>query len=70
MNDFETTVFAKIPELAPYKDELYSQGAVYASMSGSGYAFFGICFSFNLLISSISSFEKLFDKFKLKVPSL
>lgn len=42
VNDFETTVFAKIPELAPYKDELYSQGAVYASMSGSGSAFFGI----------------------------
>ncbi|MBQ7773234.1 MAG: 4-(cytidine 5'-diphospho)-2-C-methyl-D-erythritol kinase [Bacteroidales bacterium] len=42
VNDFETTVFAKIPELAPYKDELYAQGAVYASMSGSGSAFFGI----------------------------
>ena len=42
VNDFERTVFAKIPELAPYKDELYAQGAVYASMSGSGSAFFGI----------------------------
>ena len=42
VNDFETTVFAKIPELAPYKDELYAQGAVYASMSGSGSSFFGI----------------------------
>lgn len=42
VNDFEKTVFAKIPQLAAYKDELYEQGAVYASMSGSGSAFFGI----------------------------
>lgn len=42
VNDFETTVFAKIPELAKYKEELYARGAVYASMSGSGSAFFGI----------------------------
>lgn len=42
VNDFETTVFAKIPQLTPYKDELYAQGAVYASMSGSGSSFFGI----------------------------
>ena len=42
VNDFETTVFAKIPELAPYKEQLYAQGAVYASMSGSGSSFFGI----------------------------
>lgn len=42
VNDFERTVFAKIPQLASYKEELYAQGAVYASMSGSGSAFFGI----------------------------
>lgn len=42
VNDFEATVFAKIPQLAAYKEELYAQGAVYASMSGSGSAFFGI----------------------------
>ena len=42
VNDFERIVFAKIPQLAAYKDELYAQGAVYASMSGSGSAFFGI----------------------------
>lgn len=41
-NDFETTVFAKYPSLAPVKEELYARGAVYASMSGSGSAFFGI----------------------------
>ena len=41
-NDFETTVFAKYPALAPVKDQLYARGAVYAAMSGSGSAFFGI----------------------------
>ena len=41
-NDFETTVFAKYPSLAPVKEELYARGAVYAAMSGSGSAFFGL----------------------------
>ena len=36
VNDFERTVFAKYPQLADYKRELYEQGALYASMSGSG----------------------------------
>lgn len=42
-NDFETTVFAVHPELASLKQSLYDQGALYASMSGSGSALFGIC---------------------------
>ena len=41
-NDFEATVFAKYPALASVKDNLYARGAVYAAMSGSGSAFFGI----------------------------
>ena len=41
-NDFETTVFAKHPELAAIKRSLYDIGAVYASMSGSGSALFAI----------------------------
>ena len=41
-NDFEATVFAKYPALASVKDDLYARGAVYAAMSGSGSAFFGI----------------------------
>ena len=41
-NDFEATVFAKYPALSAVKDRLYAQGAVYAAMSGSGSAFFGI----------------------------
>lgn len=42
VNDFEETVFAKYPALASVKREIYARGAVYAAMSGSGSAFFGI----------------------------
>lgn len=41
-NDFEATVFKAHPELAAIKDSLYESGAVYAAMSGSGSALFGI----------------------------
>ena len=41
-NDFEKTVFAVHPELSSIKDDLYRRGAVYASMSGSGSALFGL----------------------------
>lgn len=41
-NDFEKSVFAKYPAVREIKDKLYEYGAVYASMSGSGSAFFGI----------------------------
>lgn len=42
VNDFETTVFAKFPRLAEIKQSLYEGGAVYASMSGSGSAFYAL----------------------------
>lgn len=42
VNDFEKTVFAKYPVLAQKKQELYDRGAVYAAMSGSGSALFGL----------------------------
>ncbi|MBO7231186.1 MAG: 4-(cytidine 5'-diphospho)-2-C-methyl-D-erythritol kinase [Bacteroidaceae bacterium] len=41
-NDFEKSVFAKFPSIKDVKEYLYDLGAVYASMSGSGSAFFGI----------------------------
>ena len=41
-NDFETTVFAKHPQLADIKQKLYSMGAVYAAMSGSGSTVYGL----------------------------
>lgn len=42
INDFEKTVFAKYPVLSQKKQELYARGAVYAAMSGSGSALFGL----------------------------
>lgn len=42
MNDFEESIFASHPLLAEIKQELYTQGAVYASMSGSGSTIFGL----------------------------
>lgn len=41
-NDFEDSVFPLHPELQQVKDTLYKHGALYASMSGSGSALFGI----------------------------
>ena len=42
VNDFEQPVFALYPQLAEIKEKLYSLGAVFALMSGSGSALFGI----------------------------
>lgn len=42
LNDFEKTVFALHPSLADIKDAFYADGAVYASMSGSGSAIFAL----------------------------
>ena len=42
VNDFEESVFAAHPRLSEIKRRLYESGALYASMSGSGSALFGI----------------------------
>lgn len=41
-NDFEEAIFKKLPDYRNIKNKLYEQGAIYASMTGSGSAFFGI----------------------------
>jgi 4-diphosphocytidyl-2-C-methyl-D-erythritol kinase len=41
-NDFEQPVFEKFPAIEVIKNTLYDNGAVYASMSGSGSTVFGI----------------------------
>ena len=41
-NDFEKSIFPKYPLIKDIKDKLYSCGAIYASMSGSGSSIFGI----------------------------
>jgi 4-diphosphocytidyl-2-C-methyl-D-erythritol kinase len=42
VNDFETSVFPAHPAIAELKDDMYRRGALYASMTGSGAAVFGI----------------------------
>ena len=42
VNDFEESIFKKYPVIEEYKNKMYDQGAIYASMSGSGSAVFGI----------------------------
>ncbi|WP_294555984.1 4-(cytidine 5'-diphospho)-2-C-methyl-D-erythritol kinase [uncultured Bacteroides sp.] len=42
INDFEASVFPQHPVIGEIKRELYNQGAIYASMSGSGSSVFGL----------------------------
>jgi 4-diphosphocytidyl-2-C-methyl-D-erythritol kinase len=41
-NAFEPHILAAHPDIAALKDKLLSSGAIYASMSGSGSAVFGL----------------------------
>jgi 4-diphosphocytidyl-2-C-methyl-D-erythritol kinase len=42
INDFEQSVFKSHPQIAQTKDHLFRKGAIYAAMSGSGSAVFGL----------------------------
>ena len=42
INDFEKSIFEKFPKLENIKQTLYANGAIYASMSGSGSTICGI----------------------------
>lgn len=42
VNDFEASVFPDHPAIAALKEKMYADGALYASMSGSGAAVYGI----------------------------
>lgn len=41
-NDFEAPIMQEHPDIADIKNALYADGAIYASMSGSGSSIFGI----------------------------
>lgn len=42
VNDFETSVFPSHPTIAQLKQQFYNEGAIYASMTGSGSAVFAL----------------------------
>ena len=59
MNDFEIYLEERYPELKRIREMLYQQGAIYASMSGSGSAYFGI-FKTNPELISLNFPDKYF----------
>lgn len=59
-NDFEPYVFALYPQLAEIKDSLYQNGAVYASMSGSGSSIYGLFATLFAAKSVAASFKQYF----------
>ncbi|MDD2960717.1 MAG: 4-(cytidine 5'-diphospho)-2-C-methyl-D-erythritol kinase [Muribaculaceae bacterium] len=58
-NDFESSVFAKFPQLLELKEKLYSLGATYASMSGSGSSIYGIFESANMADTAKNNFSDI-----------
>ncbi len=53
VNDFEKIVFPKYPVIKEIKEKLYSAGAIYSSMTGSGSAVYGIFYEIPKGISLI-----------------
>lgn len=41
-NDFESSIFARYPQIAAIKQTLYDMGALFSAMSGSGSAVYGL----------------------------
>lgn len=56
VNDFENHIFDRYPELGRIRDALYSHGAVYASMSGSGSSIYGLFTSVPHLTDDLTAY--------------
>lgn len=54
VNDFEGSVFQRHPEIIQIKERMYAAGAVYASMTGSGSAVYGL---FEQELPDLNSFK-------------
>ena len=59
VNDFEESVFPQYPAIGEIKEEMYKQGAIYASMSGSGSSVYGL-FAADAILPDIDFGEKAF----------
>lgn len=66
-NDFEKTIFNNRPEIEKIKSDLYSHGAVYAAMSGSGSSVYGI---FKSGAGELQSLKPVFDRYRIFITSL
>jgi 4-diphosphocytidyl-2-C-methyl-D-erythritol kinase len=63
VNHFEVPVFEKYPEIGGLKQALYAAGAVYASMTGSGSAVFGLFRESPMLPPEISRYPLHIERF-------
>ena len=61
-NDFEPAIIGHYPEIGKIRDELYQKGALYASLSGSGSAVYGL---FEKDRSVSFSFQNKFRVYKI-----
>jgi len=64
-NGFEKPVFEKHPEIKTLKENMYLHGALYASMSGSGSAVYGIFEKYEQAERAINSFTNYKSKLVL-----
>lgn len=62
-NDFEHPVFQQYPLLRNIKEQLYDQGAIYASMSGSGSSVYGIFKSKPVDLKVFEDYFTFIDRF-------
>ena len=57
-NDFEVSVFEEFPELCLIKKELYSSGAFFAQMSGTGSTVYGLYYEEKEARRAVEKFSK------------
>jgi 4-diphosphocytidyl-2-C-methyl-D-erythritol kinase len=63
VNDFENSIFVQYPEIGEIKQKMYDQGAVYASMSGSGSSVFGLFKDIPFSVNPFSALPHTFQCF-------